>query len=66
MPTLHDKKTLGDLCEVCEGFGWDWKKAADDDLQVDDPVDTYFCVQCNGKGTINANSTQQIPQDGSA
>jgi hypothetical protein len=30
-------------CGVCEGAGWDWRRAADDDLQVDDPVDRYQC-----------------------
>jgi hypothetical protein len=37
-------------CEVCEGAGWDWKRAADEDLQVDDPVDYYWCERCEGKG----------------
>ena len=30
-------------CLVCEGAGWDWRRAADEDLQVDDPVDCYQC-----------------------
>ena len=30
-------------CGVCEGAGWDWRRAADEDLQVDDPVDHYRC-----------------------
>lgn len=30
-------------CTVCEGAGWDWRRAADEDLQVDDPVDYYQC-----------------------
>lgn len=37
-------------CEVCEGAGWDWKRAADEDQQVDDPVDYYWCERCEGKG----------------
>ena len=30
-------------CGVCQGAGWDWRRAADEDLQVDDPVDYYEC-----------------------
>ena len=30
-------------CPTCEGAGWDWKRAADEDIQVDDPVDYYPC-----------------------
>ncbi len=30
-------------CVVCEGAGWDWRRAAEDNLQVDDPVDYYRC-----------------------
>ena len=30
-------------CGVCEGAGWDWRRAADEDIQVDDPVDYYQC-----------------------
>jgi len=34
-------------CGVCEGAGWDWRRAADEDLQVDDPVDHYQCPCVN-------------------
>ena len=30
-------------CGVCEGAGWNWRRAADEDIQVDDPVDYYQC-----------------------
>lgn len=33
-------------CHICEGAGWDWKTAADEDLQLDDPVDAYPCPAC--------------------
>jgi len=41
---------LNVLCEVCEGAGWDWKKCADEDREVDDPVDEYQCELCGGTG----------------
>ena len=31
------------MCTVCEGAGWDWRRAAEDNLQVDDPVNYYRC-----------------------
>ena len=31
------------MCTVCEGAGWDWRRAADEQLQVDDPVVYYRC-----------------------
>ena len=37
-------------CAICEGAGWDWKRAADEDLLVDDPVDHYWCEACDGTG----------------
>lgn len=40
------------ICPNCEGAGWDWKKAADEDLQVDDPVDYYPCIPCNSTGKV--------------
>jgi hypothetical protein len=40
------------LCPVCEGAGWDWKRCADEDLQVDDRVDEYRCDRCDGTGRI--------------
>lgn len=43
------------LCPQCEGAAWDWKKAADEDLQVDDPVDSYPCATCNSTGHIPDN-----------
>ncbi len=30
-------------CTVCEGAGWDWRRAADEQIQVDDPVVYYRC-----------------------
>ena len=30
-------------CGVCQGAGWDWRRAADEDRQVDDPLDHYQC-----------------------
>jgi hypothetical protein len=30
-------------CTVCEGAGWDWKQAANEQQQVDDPVVYYRC-----------------------
>jgi hypothetical protein len=30
-------------CNICDGAGWDWRRAADQQLQVDDPVDHYRC-----------------------
>ncbi len=30
-------------CVVCEGAGWDWRRAADEQQQIDDPVDYYRC-----------------------
>lgn len=37
-PTVDDPS-----CTVCDGAGWDWQRAADEDLEVDDPVDYYRC-----------------------
>jgi hypothetical protein len=31
------------MCTVCEGAGWNWRRAADEQLQVDDPVVNYRC-----------------------
>jgi hypothetical protein len=31
-------------CTVCDGAGWDWRRAADEQIQVDDPVDYYRCL----------------------
>ncbi len=31
------------MCTVCEGAGWDWRRAADEQIQVDDPVVYYRC-----------------------
>lgn len=42
-------------CETCEGAAWDWKRAADEDLLVDDPIDEYPCeaAGCNrGRSTV--------------
>lgn len=52
MPERGDEpQFISPRCEVCEGAGWDWKRAADeDDLQVDDPVDYYWCERCKGTG----------------
>ena len=30
-------------CGVCEGAGWDWRRAADEQTQAADPVDYYKC-----------------------
>lgn len=43
---------LTEPCPVCEGRGWDWKRCADEDLQVDDPVDEYWCRTCEGRGRL--------------
>lgn len=39
-------------CQICDDAGWDWKKAADDDLQVDDPVESYPCICQTQKTTL--------------
>ena len=46
-------------CPICDGAGWDWKKASDDDLQVDDPVETYRCA-CQDGATLMVNTTAEI------
>lgn len=45
---------MKDECPQCEGAGWDWKLAADEDLQVDDPVDYYHCTVCGGSGRVSS------------
>jgi hypothetical protein len=39
-------------CVVCDGVGWDWRKAAEDNLQVDDPVDYYRCLCAEGDDAV--------------
>jgi RecJ-like exonuclease len=46
-------------CSICEGAGWDWKKAADQDLQVDDPVEYYQCETCHGTGKVEEVNEEQ-------
>jgi hypothetical protein len=41
-------------CGTCDGHRWDWKRCADEDLQVDDPVDYYPCPDCiDGRHTFD-------------
>lgn len=53
MPERGDEpQFISPRCEVCEGAGWDWKRAADeDDLQVDDPRRLLLVRTVQGHGT---------------
>lgn len=33
-------------CPTCEGRAWDWKRYADSGMEVDDPVDEFWCETC--------------------
>jgi hypothetical protein len=40
------------ICNICEGVGWDWRRAADENVQVDDPVDHYRCPCVDDRDSV--------------